>query len=250
MLLLLLLGLARGGARVTLNKAATDTFGRDAPWLLLRAHGGALELKLSAARTDATTPDVVLDLRQRPRGGAEAIIEPTSAPTEGLTAVLGVLPQRQERPYALLSSIANGWLVAEPFLADGDPPRAEPHLRMWWKHSPTLPSAPTDDPYVRRVRAASLLVREASRKAGKSSNEVIAARGVMREFESLARDVLPDLILPNLDPREVRLAANTLYSLADRVERQRSLTRISSSSAAPSSDDLASVDPPSPQRRR
>jgi len=221
MLLLLLMGLAKGGARITLNKAATDRFGEGAPWLLLRNADGQLHVKLALSGEQGPRAHLALPLAARQRGGAEATIWMTSAPSEHLGGVLSVLPQSQQRPYALLTPLSDGWIAAKHFDSDGDPPRAEPHLRMWWTQAASGPSQDGNDGYAERVRQAATMLREAARRPGKLSNEVRAALSTMAEFEQLVREVLPDLLLPDLNPDDVRRAADTLFALAERVEKAR-----------------------------
>jgi hypothetical protein len=216
--------ITHAGARITLNKAATDRFGGDASWLLLRKVSGHLHLKLAlSAEHGSRGAQLALPLAARPRGGAEATLLLTSAPSGYLTAILSVLPQTQQRPYALLTPNSDGRITANNFDSDGDPPRAEPHLRMWWTQpaSALPPAQQHNDDYPERVRQAATMLREAARRPGKLSNEVRAALNVMAEFEHLVREVLPDLLLPDLNPDDVRRAADTLLVLTDRVEKAR-----------------------------
>jgi hypothetical protein len=122
-----------------------------------------------------------------------------------------------------LTPNSDGWITANNFDSDGDPPRAEPHLRMWWTPpaSALPPAQQHNDDYAARVRQAATMLREASRKPGKLSNEVRAALSIMAEFEYLVREVLPDLLLPDLNPDDVRRATDTLLVLADRAEKAR-----------------------------
>ena len=209
-------------ARLTINQVAARKLFEGAGRALIAVTEGQVRFKpLFDDGTSEEVPDSgVVQLEPRARGGAELAFVGNAA--EWLSPLItGVLRPTSDRPYYLFKKNDGGWWRVEPFGGDGEPPRSEPHLRVWRVARPTVDLGRMDDSYPDAIRQAARLLREAGRRVGRPSREVVAAQQLMAEFEALVREVVPHLLLPSVDVAAMRSAADALLSLAAYAEQSQ-----------------------------
>jgi hypothetical protein len=160
--------------------------------------------------------------KARPRGGMEFVVDGSSA-----SDLLKTLEDMSApaRPYFRLRRLADGWLIPEHYNQDGDPPRTEPHLRLWLPHREV--PLPTPLPqhsalgYADVIRHASELVSawQGARRAGRMPRDVEEARAILDDFVALVRLVRPVLLIEGLiDLDAVRRARDALSTMLEAAE--------------------------------
>lgn len=113
--------------KLTFNKPAVRQFiqGEEAGGLRIKIQDGVV---MFMPVTDTTKADSA-KLSPRTRGGYEAIVDGSEADN-----VLKHLKNRAG-PFFILRRVSKDWVVAEPYNGRKDPPKFEPHVRVW---SPAL----------------------------------------------------------------------------------------------------------------
>jgi len=112
--------------KLTFNKPATTAFfeGMDACAIQVEVTGETVMFK----PVNQETGEKVVRITQRMRGGTEALVEGSL-----VAALAAALPKPHDKTYFMLSRVS-GWIVATPYVGTKqEPPRFEPHVRVWSK---------------------------------------------------------------------------------------------------------------------
>lgn len=176
--------------KITFNKPAYRTFfeGEDMAGMRIRIDKDTVFFRPVVS----VTGDDVVPVSERTRGGVEVVIEGTMADT-----LLRLLRPRADNPFFLLRRAAKNWIEAVEYTGKSyEPPKYEPHARVWSKE--TRGAARATEPVrfeqvMDDVRAAKAMVDryDADRRGGRPPREVNEARALLHLFAETAREVLP-----------------------------------------------------------
>lgn len=176
--------------KITFNKPAFRAFfeGESVAGLRIRIEKDAVFFRPA----ETVSGSDVVPVTERTRGGIEAHIEGSMAET-----LLKLLNPKQGNPFFLLRR-SKAWIEAFEYTGKSyEPPKFEPHARVWVKDARELinrvPETMDLSRFMNEVREAKSLVdsHDPERRGGRPSREVLEARALLRSFAELAREVLP-----------------------------------------------------------
>jgi hypothetical protein len=207
--------------KLTVNRPATQAFWVEGmTGMIVRMNDIGVAFQPSAEIDP--TKDFVPG-KDRPRGGLEFMV----AGRKGADLLKALEDMSApSRPYFRLRRLADGWLIPEHYDFDGDPPRTEPHLRLWLPHRDVSLPAPLPEhsalAYADVVRHASEVVAawQRARRPGRMPRDVEDARAVLDDFVTLVRQIRPVLLIEGLiDLDAVRRARDALSTMLEGNER-------------------------------
>lgn len=195
--------------KLTFNRPAVRQFieGAEHQGLRIRVNDGMVQFMPSETIDSGTA-----NLEPRTRGGFESVIEGNEADN-----ILKSL-RNPHGPFFILKRVDKDWVQAEPWTGKGDPPKFEPHVRVWHASQPKpkakSPAASkrttstvkviADQPVdiAERVRWAYSRVGE-DRRPGRPSREYMEARAVVQSFETAALEFMSNLSTKQVDLRAI-----------------------------------------------
>ena len=165
--------------KLTFNKPATRQFidGVECVGLEIRIEKNCIQFKpVSDLNQNA------VEISMRGRGGFEAIISGSEEDT-----LLSAF-QNENGPYYTLRRQGE-WMVASPYNKAGEPPKFEPHVRVWSKDSTIIEKkekeiAEEPTSHYARVRWAFAVLASHPVGPGRPSLKVLRARQIKEEFEA------------------------------------------------------------------
>ena len=173
--------------KLTFNKPATKAFfeGIDACGIQVEFVDGSVMFK----PVNQEAGEKVVRITQRSRGGTEALVEGS------LAADLYAVRPDPHQPYFVLSRVS-GWIVAAPYVGTKqEPPRFEPHVRVWIKGEVKPPSDAliaavqnmSQGQLFAAIREAEYLVAryDAQTKPGRPPREISQARELLQVVDNL-----------------------------------------------------------------
>lgn len=166
--------------KITFNKPATRQFidGVECGGLEVRIVDGCVQFR---PVVDLGSESVELSMRDR--GGFEITIS-GSAENELLAAF-----KNDAGPYFTLRRQGE-WMVTAPYNKDGEPPKFEPHLRLWSKEVVVKNKKQKEvfgepDNHDARLRWAYAILASHSKGPGRPSSKLLRAKQIIKEeFET------------------------------------------------------------------
>jgi len=165
--------------KLTFNKPATRQFidGLECSGLEIKIENNCVQFK----PVTELTPDAI-EISIRGRGGFEAFVS-GSKETELLSAF-----QNEHGPYFTLRRQGE-WMIASPYNKNGEPPKFEPHVRLWSKDIPVVDKkekeiAEEPTSHYARIRWAYAVLASHPAGPGRPSLKVLRARQIKQEFEA------------------------------------------------------------------
>ncbi len=167
--------------KLTFNKPASRQFidGIECTGLEIKIENDCVQFKPVAD----LGPDAV-KFSMRERGGFEVIVSGSNE-NELLAAF-----KNDDGPYFMLRRMGE-WMVASPYNKLGEPPKFEPHIRVWSKDiviQDRKEKEIADEPetHYARVRWAYAIIASQTKGPGRPSRKLLRARQIRDEFEAEA----------------------------------------------------------------